>query len=100
MLALVKWAYRLGVRNERHRIASYLQSVKANSFNHLDAIEREVGIVRDRDYSDTKKQAEIDRLRKKQAVDQALIDIISELFRGEDKYERGASVMFPDEEEL
>lgn len=97
MLKLVKWAYSLGVRNERHRIAQYLSSAQAKRFERMnDRFGYDSPIESKKDATEkAKRQSEL-----KKAVDQQVIDIIDGLFHGEDKYERGASVMFPDEGEL
>lgn len=89
MLKLLKWAYSLGVRNERQRIATYLSNVQAQAIDRFNDPFRE-------DVINSKKVNENKKLKK--AVDSRIIDIISELFRGEERYQRGASVMFPEEE--
>lgn len=95
MLRTLRWAYSLGVRNERHRIATYLQSAQGERLDRIN----------DRFYEDpitSKKDAaeKIKRQRQlKKAVDRQVIDIISNLFQGEEKYQRGASIMFPEGEE-
>lgn len=99
MLRLVKWAYKLGVRNERHRIAGFLANAQANKWDGIRGMEAELGIIRDRDESGTKEEVEAKRLQQKIAVDREVIDIIDALFHGEEKYERGASFMFPEEKE-
>lgn len=99
MLRLVKWAYSLGVRNERHRIAAYLQSAQANRYDRMSAFEDEL-----RHHPvESKKDAEkrnIEKRAHQKDIDRAVVDIIEAIFHGEQKYERGASVMFPDEGEL
>lgn len=99
MLRLVKWAYKLGVRNERHRIAGFLSSAQANKWDGIYAAKRDLGIIRDRDEAGTKEEVEAKRLQQKIAVDREVINIIDALFHGEEKYERGASFMFPEEKE-
>lgn len=99
MLRVIKWAYNLGVRNERHRIAGYLSNAKGQRYDRLSLFEEELRVSPVQSEKDA-----INRnieLRQKQAVvDNEVIDIISGLFHSEEKYERGASFMFPNEKEL
>lgn len=96
MLRLVKWAYSLGVRNERQRIATYLSSVQAEAMDRQHSMfGYESPVVSKKDATEKAKR----KIELKKAVDQRIIDIISELFIGEERYQRGASVMFPEGEE-
>lgn len=96
MLKLVKWAYKLGVRNERQRIATYLSSVQAEAMDRFNDPFGYQSPIESKKDAKEKYQRKIDL---KKAVDQRIIDIISELFIGEERYQRGASVMFPEGEE-
>mgnify|MGYP006327374925 CR=1 FL=1 len=98
MLKLVKWAYSLGVRNERHRIAAFLQSAQANRYDRMSAFENELREEPVRSNADAKKR-DIQKRAHQKDVDRAVLDIIEALFRADQKYERGASVMFPEGED-
>lgn len=96
MLKLVRWAYGLGVRNERQRIATYLSSVQADAMERANSMfGYESPVTSKKDATEKAKR----KIELKKAVDQRIIDIISELFIGEERYQRGASVMFPEGED-
>lgn len=97
MLRLVKWAYDLGVRNERHRIASYLQSAQAKRFDMLRAFDDDMRLNPIDSKADAAKR-NIQKREQQKAVDEDVISIIDGIFHGEEKYERGASIMFPEGE--
>lgn len=99
LLQIIRWAYRLGVRNERHRIASFLSSASSNYSHSVSMFERELREDPVRSERDAKKR-DIENRAIESRVNSKVINIIDQLFHAEDKYERGASVMFPDEEEL
>jgi len=95
MLKTLKWIYKLGVRNERHRIAAYLQTAQGNRLDRLnDSINYDAPITSKKDATArAKRKADLNR-----AVDQEVINIIEGLFRGEERYERGESIMYPEDE--
>lgn len=97
MLRLVKWAYKLGVKNERHRIAQYLSSAQARRYDNMRAFEEELGMRPVDSKADAAKR-NIEKRERQAAVDREVINIINGIFHGEEKYERGASFMFPEEE--
>lgn len=99
MLKLVKWAYSLGVRNERHRIAAFLQAAQARRYDAMSRFEED---LRENPVSSKQdaKARNIEKRAHQKDIDRAVVDIIETIFHGEEKYERGASVMFPDEREL
>ena len=99
MLKLVKWAYKLGVRNERHRIAAYLQSAQEKRSYDIYSFEDDMRRNPIESNADANKRQVAKRERKAE-VDKEIINIIQYMFHGEEKYERGTSVMFPDEDEL
>lgn len=90
MLKALRWAYSLGVRNERHRIATYLSSARSQRLDDL----RFGPPLPDKELSDNKKR----KAELKKAVDSEVIDIIAGLFNSQDKWVRGESVMFPEGE--
>lgn len=98
MLSLVKWAYNLGVRNERHRIAQFLSSAQASRVNSIRSFEEEFNSRPIESRADARNRKYEERQRRA-AVDQEVIDIISNVFYAPDEYRRGASVMFPEGEE-
>lgn len=101
MLKTFKWIYKLGVRHERRRIAAFLQTVQNRRYDHVSMLEREYeASYRLNDEKGTVDEVEIARLKEQQAVDEAVIDIISQLLAPNPPIERGESVMFPDEDEL
>lgn len=98
MLKTIKFIYRLGVKNERQRIAAFLQTAQNRRYDHVRELERSLGInYREGDEKGTMKEVEKRRAEEQIAVDKAIIDIISQLFHGEERIERGGSVMFPEE---
>lgn len=99
VLGLVRWAYKLGVRNERHRIAAYLQAAQTKRHDAMSMFDSELRNEPIRDNKDAKKRDIEKRLHQKD-VDRDVVNIIDGLFHADKKYERGASIMFPDEGEL
>lgn len=90
MLKLVKWAYDLGIRHERIRIASHLQA-KA----HQSGLNRDVVLDMLRENAKMpKKRAE--RLDFEIAVSNRVEEIINEMFDSQGDWRPGASLMFPD----
>lgn len=99
MLRALKWAYNLGVTRERHRIAAFLQNAQSRRYDEIKRVAEQFGIsYRAGNEKGTAKEAKIEALKRQKAVDQDIVDIIDQLFSAEEKYSRGASVMFPDEE--
>lgn len=100
MLKTLKWIYKLGVHHERHRVAAFLQSAQNRRYDDVRTIEQQMGMnYRLGDEEGTMDEVEKQRLKEQVAVDKAVIDIISQMFHGEQKYERGASFMFPEDKE-
>src|SRR5687768_1548340 len=97
MLQLVKWAYSLGVRNERHRIANYLQNAQAQRWDGIHDMERQLGVMRSKGENSDLTEIE-KKMQRKIVIDREIIDIISGIFHAEEKYQRGESVMFPEGE--
>ena len=93
MLRLVQWAYNLGVQTERRRIASYLQVAQDQTASSVSRLRAQLA-----DPSMNWEKEEAMHLEKRIAVDESIINIIGGLFRSEDKYQRGSSVMFPEKE--
>jgi hypothetical protein len=98
MLKTIKFIYRLGVKNERQRIAAFLQTAQNRRYDHVRELERSLGMkYREGDEAGTMAEVEERRAKEQIAVDNAVIDIISQLFSSEERIERGGSVMFPEE---
>lgn len=95
MLRLAKWAYDLGVRQERVRIASHLQ-VHAQgarvSNNAMDNMFREEA-TKKRPNKGKLSQIEFDR-----AVQSRVEIIIEDIFNPKGDWVPGASIMFPDDD--
>lgn len=94
-LSVLKWMYELGVRAERRRIAAFLQNVQNRRWDHVRGIEQSLDMSYRNNDRNNDEEAE---LKRQKSVDEAVNAIISQLFHGEEKYERGASVMFPEGE--
>lgn len=97
-LRILQWVYNLGVQHERHRIAAYLQSVQTQHWDDNDYLRRELRGWDDGDNSE-KAAKKKRRIELKLAVDDEIINIIKYMFADEPKYQRGASVMFPEKED-
>lgn len=90
MLKTLKWAYSLGVRQERVRISAHLQNVSR---------EAELGIFSDENLIRSDKQTSKRRKEKlvlDVAVNQRIIEIIRHINQPEPSY-LGFSLMFPDD---
>ncbi len=95
MLRLVKWAYDLGVRQERHRIASelQLQQQRSQNFNRVA-----LGILHDPESGMETSKKRKQRLELQIAVNDRIQEIINDMFRSEgEMYIPGSSIMFPEE---
>lgn len=97
MLRALKWAYDLGVKHERHRIAQYLSSAQAQRYDRMSAFDRELQEEPIISKADAKKRKIEKRFRQKQ-VDREVVDIISGIFYKE-TIDRGESFMFPEGED-
>lgn len=96
MLKTLKWVYDLGVRQERTRIASYLQLEAQRA-----GIQRDTALDMLRERADSKKPFSKERKAKLDfsiAVNDRVADIIHTMFMGEQHYEMGASFMYPEDE--
>lgn len=96
MLRALKWAYDLGIRHERVRIASHLQvrtsHLQDSRDTAMDMLSRNADMKRP---SKTTAQ----RLEFKIAVEDRVREIVNELFEDHNgQWVAGASVMFPDDE--
>lgn len=101
MLKTFKWIYKLGVKHERRRIAAFLQTAQNRRYDHINMLEREYkASYRLNGEEGTVDEIKVARIKEQQAVDEAIIDIIDQLFTPNPSIERGESVMFPGEEEL
>lgn len=98
MLRVIKWAYNLGVRNERHRIATYLSSAQGQKYDAMRVFDEEMRNDPVRSNKDAKKRSIEKRIQQK-AVDREVVNIIDSIFHSQEKYVRGESVMFPDGED-
>ncbi len=91
MLKALKWAYDLGVRQERVRISAQLQLEGTRSRVHQDSI---LDMLRNDEKVSIKKR---DRLDFEVAVSARIQDIISTLFEPQGDWIKGSSIMFPDD---
>lgn len=91
-LKSLKWAYNLGVRQERVRIAAHLQA-------HSQAARTNVDFFQDRFRDGTSKskfrKSEADRLSLEANVNARVERIIDEMFKPNGEY-TPTSIMFPD----
>lgn len=94
MLKTLKWVYELGVKQERNRIARYLEAEAARVGN-------EYGIEHDmlREMRDTDKKARRQRLELKHAVTMRVSEIVNNILQPHFEDRTGFSIMFPDEEQ-
>ncbi|MES2367810.1 MAG: hypothetical protein V4563_18175 [Pseudomonadota bacterium] len=96
MLRVLQWAYGLGVRNERQRIATYLSSAQGERLNRMnDPFAYDPPVTSKKDAIEKAKR----KNELKKAVDKEVIEIIAGLFQAQDKYVRGESILFPEGEE-
>lgn len=91
MLRALKWAYDLGVRQERVRIASHLEMVRSGAVVSQEGFRN----MLNEDPSMTKTRK--DRLKFNMAVSQKVEQIISDIFRDDGQWVPGSSLMFPDD---
>lgn len=89
MLKLLKWAYGLGVRQERVRIAAHLSKMASDSAVHQQQLYDDLR----RDPQPRKKQA--DKLKFKLEVEDRIGHIIQEIITP--KLSRMDSIMFPED---
>lgn len=90
MLKLVKWAYSLGVRQERIRISAHLQNVSRQAeFSHMDMFDK----MENARTSKTVRQ----RLDFDMAVEKKIKDIVNDILLPQSSDYFGYSVMFPDD---
>lgn len=98
MFKAFKWAYDMGVRQERVRIAAQLQEVK----RQLDVRLNDHNYQMQRPVTDKKELAERENQRKqynevRYATDTRVRDIIDKLFEAQWEQSWGRSIMFPEE---
>lgn len=95
MLRTLKWVYNLGVKQERTRIAAYLEQV-----GHEARTEREQLDYMIRDNKELKafKEKRMKQLEFNEAVNARIQVIISDMFQDNGQWRPGASIIFPEEE--
>jgi hypothetical protein len=95
MLRALKWAYDLGIRHERVRIASHLQ-VRASHL--LDSRDTALSMLSNNADLKRPNKNTAKKLEFKIAVEDQVRDLIHEMFTDNGHYVSGASIMFPDDE--
>lgn len=94
MLKLVKWAYDLGVRHERVRIASHLQLHSTGARNNLNAMD---DMFREEMSRSKPNKNRLQRLEFDKAVNHRIEEIIQDMYQSTGDWKPGASIMFPDD---
>jgi len=95
MFKALKWAYNIGVRQERVRIAAQLQ-LRANELHYQ--IEMDLDVLRDSTERTPRKSTK-ERLKFQIAVNGRVKSIINELFTPKGEWINDESIMFPDNKE-
>lgn len=92
MLKTLKWIYNLGVNQERTRLAAYLDTAR-----HQASIQHST--MYDMMHNDAPKMSakRKDRLAFDMAVEQRVEEIINGMFRADEQYVMGSSILYPDE---
>lgn len=98
MRKMLKWAYDLGIRHERVRIASHLQLESTRAHNSMDRDMEFMRVMNESPKIKVSKSAK-EKLDFNIAVNHRVQQIIQNMFESSpDKWIPGASVMFPDDE--
>lgn len=98
MVGVLKWVYELGVKHERRRVAAYLRNTQAFKWQEVDRMERQMASIFDSSKTTKLSEAEKQQLMQRIAVERAVEEIIASIFRSQDQYVPGPSVMFPEGE--
>jgi len=94
MLKLVKWAYDLGIRHERVRIAAHLQVHSTNAGNSISAMD---DMFREEMSKSKPNKNRLQRLEFDKAVNHRVREMITDMFHDNGQYVYGNSIMFPDD---
>lgn len=95
MLKTLKWVYKLGVKNERRRIAGFLANAQANRYDPFGTDSRR-HLLFEKDMNEEQQHEQ----KFKEAVDAEVVAIIRSMFEPNERYNRGsASVIFPEGDE-
>lgn len=94
MLKLVKWAYDLGVRHERARIANFLELESQRSSSNRNSIDQKMNEIATskKDYANKKRK----KLEISFAVEQRVEQIIQAIFYEQSDWTSRGSVIFPE----
>ena len=96
MLKTLKWVYKLGVKHERRRVASYLVNAQANHYDPFN-VGSSRSLLFEKDMNDEQKE----KIKFRDAVDAEVVSIINGLFEPNERYQRGnKSIIFPEGDEL
>ena len=93
MLKTFKWVYKLGVDQERQRIAGRLQIAAQGAVRNRDTA---YDMLREIGKNESVKPKRKERLEFEMAVNDRVNEIIGELFRYNEEYITGSSFMFPE----
>lgn len=93
-LNVLKWAYELGVKHERTRIARLLEQTHRQQVDFVDVAQ---GVLSDTDSNLTKARKE--RLKKRAELADALSGIISSITQEDAEYISKGSALWPVEED-
>lgn len=94
MIRALKWAYDLGVRQERIRIASHLQLYAQGARHSRDAFD---SMIREELENDKPNKSRAEKLKFNREIQARISNIVEDLFSPKGEWKPGASLMFPDD---